>query len=246
MEQYDAIERNDACQRGDNNAIFPQKRKKGKGRTVPIARHTNCTHCERRPTTEWNCLTHQELRLLDGTKIDHELDAGENVYVQGDECNGIYCLRSGLVGLRRVANQQVLNGGAGDETELGGHHHLGGQGMAGLGKQCPVAHGLAGIDQPHEHRMAHRIHLSQPHQPRAQAIYTIAGIALHIDIFPRLQLVIDLGPIQQAQFLMGQAIPLSGGAAFAMGAIGVSDDWHRFLPFPFLRFWGNITLLSPL
>ena len=69
---------------------------------MPIVRHTNCTHCERRPTTEWNCLTHQELRLLDGTKIDHELEAGENVYVQGDPCNGIYCLRSGLVGLRRV------------------------------------------------------------------------------------------------------------------------------------------------
>jgi CRP-like cAMP-binding protein len=72
------------------------------GNGLPIARHTNCTNCERRPTTEWNCLTHDELRLLDNSKIDHELGVGENIYVQGDPCNGAYCIRSGLIGLRRV------------------------------------------------------------------------------------------------------------------------------------------------
>jgi cytochrome c oxidase cbb3-type subunit 1 len=68
---------------------------------VSVEKHTNCTDCERRPTTEWNCLTAGELRVLDNSKIDHVLAVGETIYNQGEGCNGVYCIRSGLIGLRR-------------------------------------------------------------------------------------------------------------------------------------------------
>jgi len=71
------------------------------GDLVSVEKHTNCTDCERRPTTEWNCLTAGELRVLDNSKIDHVLAVGETIYNQGEGCNGVYCIRSGLIGLRR-------------------------------------------------------------------------------------------------------------------------------------------------
>lgn len=69
---------------------------------MSIEKHTNCTNCERRQSTEWSCLSQSELHVLDSTKIDHVLNAGDIIYNQGDECTGIYCVQSGLVGLRRV------------------------------------------------------------------------------------------------------------------------------------------------
>jgi CRP/FNR family transcriptional regulator len=45
------------------------------------------------------------LRLLDNSKIDHILPVGENIYSQGDECSGIYCIQSGLIGLRRMDSE---------------------------------------------------------------------------------------------------------------------------------------------
>lgn len=43
--------------------------------------------------------------MLDVAKIDHLLGAGDIVYNQGDDCNGIYCIQEGLVGLRRVDSE---------------------------------------------------------------------------------------------------------------------------------------------
>ena len=69
---------------------------------VSIKKHTNCASCDRRPSTEWSCLTDDELQLVDNAKIDHSLAVGENIYHQGDKCDGIYCVKEGLIGLRRV------------------------------------------------------------------------------------------------------------------------------------------------
>lgn len=72
---------------------------------MSIKKHTNCSTCDQRQTTEWSCLTSGELRLLDNAKIDHILPVGENIYNQGDDCSGIYCIQSGLIGLRRMDSE---------------------------------------------------------------------------------------------------------------------------------------------
>jgi CRP/FNR family transcriptional regulator, anaerobic regulatory protein len=77
----------------------------GEGVLVSIKKHTNCTDCEQRSTTEWSCLSSGELRVLDNAKIDHTLPVGDIIYNQGDRCNGIYCVQSGLIGLRRVDSE---------------------------------------------------------------------------------------------------------------------------------------------
>lgn len=75
---------------------------KREGVPVSIEKHTNCTNCAQRQSTEWSCLTRNELAVLDASKIDHVLDAGDVIYNQGDECGGVYCIQDGLIGLRRV------------------------------------------------------------------------------------------------------------------------------------------------
>ncbi len=72
---------------------------------MSIKKHTNCTNCDQRSTTEWNCLSSDELRVLDNSKIDHILPVGEIIYNQGDECSGVYCIQSGLIGLRRMDSE---------------------------------------------------------------------------------------------------------------------------------------------
>ena len=72
---------------------------------MSIKKHTNCSNCDQRKTTEWSCLSEDELLLLDHCKVDHVLPVGENIYNQGDKCTGIYCIKSGLIGLRRVDSE---------------------------------------------------------------------------------------------------------------------------------------------
>ncbi len=64
--------------------------------------HTNCTTCPRRALTEWHSLQETELGLLDRGKRDQILRPGDIIFNQGDACEGIYCLKEGLVGERRV------------------------------------------------------------------------------------------------------------------------------------------------
>ena len=69
---------------------------------MPIKKHANCTNCDRRLTTEWSCLSSDELRWLDEQKIDYVQAAGDTIYNQGDDCSGVYCIKFGLIGLRRM------------------------------------------------------------------------------------------------------------------------------------------------
>ena len=69
---------------------------------MSIKKHSSCTHCERRSSTEWSCLSRSELGVLDASKIDHMLAVGDVIYNQGDDCNGVFCIQEGLIGLRRV------------------------------------------------------------------------------------------------------------------------------------------------
>jgi CRP/FNR family transcriptional regulator len=62
----------------------------------------NCANCPSRHTTEWRALSKSELELVDQAKRTRVFEPGVALYHQGDQGAGIYCIQSGLVGLRRV------------------------------------------------------------------------------------------------------------------------------------------------
>ncbi len=62
----------------------------------------NCADCATRETTEWRDLSDDELDSLDKCKRMVHCEPGETLFSQGDPGNGVYCIQSGLIGLRRV------------------------------------------------------------------------------------------------------------------------------------------------
>jgi CRP/FNR family transcriptional regulator len=64
--------------------------------------HSSCVNCPRRALTEWSQLAPEELELIDRHKRDQIYQPGQVLYNQGDSCEGIYCVKEGLVGERRV------------------------------------------------------------------------------------------------------------------------------------------------
>lgn len=61
-----------------------------------------CSSCPTQCSAEWGCLTEIELALIDRGKTSRRYVPGEIIYNQGDECVGIFCIESGLVGIRRL------------------------------------------------------------------------------------------------------------------------------------------------
>ncbi|WP_168206247.1 Crp/Fnr family transcriptional regulator [Labrenzia sp. PHM005] len=61
-----------------------------------------CAYCHRRKETEWCDLGARELEILSSSKHSRIYEAGELLYQQGDDCNGVFCIRDGIVGDRRV------------------------------------------------------------------------------------------------------------------------------------------------
>jgi CRP/FNR family transcriptional regulator len=47
-------------------------------------------------------LSEAEIAFIDRAKISRHYAPGEIIYSQGDECAGIFCIESGLVGIRRL------------------------------------------------------------------------------------------------------------------------------------------------
>ena len=62
----------------------------------------SCLDCEGLQTTEWEALTGPELKSMDCCKKVASCEPGEILFTQGEQGNGIYCVKSGLIGLRRV------------------------------------------------------------------------------------------------------------------------------------------------
>lgn len=58
--------------------------------------------CPSLGTTEWGVLREYELDSVSKSKRTITCEPGETLYSQGEPSNGIYCIRSGLIGLRRV------------------------------------------------------------------------------------------------------------------------------------------------
>jgi CRP-like cAMP-binding protein len=63
---------------------------------------TSCTECPARDTTEWGVLGECGLAGVNKGKHMITCEPGETLYSQGDPGNGVYCIKSGLIGLRRI------------------------------------------------------------------------------------------------------------------------------------------------
>ena len=63
---------------------------------------TNCMECPARNTTEWGVLGECGLAGVNKGKHMITCEPGETLYSQGDPGNGVYCIKSGLIGLRRI------------------------------------------------------------------------------------------------------------------------------------------------
>jgi len=61
----------------------------------------NCFACQGRERAEWCVLTSDEVSLLDRGRVSRDYAAGERIFADGDTCRGVYCIESGLVGLRK-------------------------------------------------------------------------------------------------------------------------------------------------
>jgi CRP-like cAMP-binding protein len=62
----------------------------------------SCMHCPTLGNTEWCVLGECDLRSVDNSKRIITCEPGETLYSQGDPGTGVYCIKSGLIGLRRV------------------------------------------------------------------------------------------------------------------------------------------------
>ena len=66
------------------------------------ATSVNCFTCQARGRTEWCVLTDEELALVDQGKVSRQYLPGEVIFHEGDECRGVHCIESGLVGIRKI------------------------------------------------------------------------------------------------------------------------------------------------
>jgi len=62
----------------------------------------DCFTCQTRGKTEWCVLSEQELGVVDVGKSCREFLPGETVFHEGDQCGGVHCIESGLIGIRKT------------------------------------------------------------------------------------------------------------------------------------------------
>ena len=62
----------------------------------------SCFGCQARHSAEWCALDDGELARLDDVKAPKEYEAGGTLFQQGEDCEGVFCVKSGLVGIRKL------------------------------------------------------------------------------------------------------------------------------------------------
>ena len=66
------------------------------------ATSVNCFTCQARGRTEWCVLTEEEVALVNQGKVSRQYLPGDVIFHEGDECRGVHCIESGLVGIRKL------------------------------------------------------------------------------------------------------------------------------------------------
>ncbi|HEX7928237.1 MAG TPA: Crp/Fnr family transcriptional regulator [bacterium] len=59
-----------------------------------------CTGCKTAQSAEWCALDPAGLERINTAKATRRYAAGESIYLQGDPCQGVFCIESGLVAVR--------------------------------------------------------------------------------------------------------------------------------------------------
>ena len=80
---------------------------------------SGCLDCLTRRTAEWSALSESQLAELDKAKVTRTFEPGHVIFHQGEEFSGLYCIQSGLIGMRRVdedGNSALLRLSQGGET----------------------------------------------------------------------------------------------------------------------------------
>jgi len=67
------------------------------------AKRITCFDCQQRRRSEWSILTEDEYSILNEVKICREYLQKEIIFSEGEQCQGVYCVESGLVGVRKTA-----------------------------------------------------------------------------------------------------------------------------------------------
>jgi CRP-like cAMP-binding protein len=84
-------------------ALKLQNRERGdmthSGRALPTFK---CTQCPLHKLEEWCVLDADDLAFVTAAKRDRLFEPGEVIFHQGDPCDGVYWIRTGLVGERRL------------------------------------------------------------------------------------------------------------------------------------------------
>ena len=65
----------------------------------------NCFTCQWRQRSEWCVLAADDVEVLNSSKVTHNFEPGQYVYLQGDECKGVYSILSGSVAVRKSDRQ---------------------------------------------------------------------------------------------------------------------------------------------
>jgi len=61
----------------------------------------NCFTCQMRERAEWCVLSDAEIELLNKGRITKEYLPGEVIFHEGDPCRGVFCMETGMVGVRK-------------------------------------------------------------------------------------------------------------------------------------------------
>ena len=67
-----------------------------------LARNVDCAICSVRTRGDWRSLSTDEMVQLNHEKSCRVYEKGASIFRQGQECEGAYCLFSGLVALYRA------------------------------------------------------------------------------------------------------------------------------------------------
>jgi CRP/FNR family transcriptional regulator len=65
----------------------------------------SCHGCPILDHSEWQALSEDEISFLDAHKTCMRLERGEVIFNEGDVCTGVYCILSGLVGIRKMDSE---------------------------------------------------------------------------------------------------------------------------------------------
>lgn len=65
----------------------------------------NCFTCQFRDRSEWCDLSQDEVKLLNNAKRERTYLPGEVIYHEGDPSKGIYCIESGMTGMRKIDSE---------------------------------------------------------------------------------------------------------------------------------------------